>query len=205
MKLSDSEAKDILRKWPKRTKSLWPVPDASVYWLQVRPKSGRTMCPDLRVPGSVAFHTQPDGLWALFGPDGSYVDIISVEVCGKIQNLNDKRSRYFPSLHSILLNTSRKWLLEEVSVQHGSKKPRWIAAGSFQTIPSTKSLAIPVRVIRVLYVIADEDYDSWCRNHCPTGYEFFCGHSSLRSYTSKKMQQFLKQLGHLSHFYTAPS
>jgi hypothetical protein len=45
-------------------------------------------------------------------------------------------------------------------------------------------------------------YDKWCREHSPTGYEYFAPHSSLATYGSPPMQKFLRQMSSASQFRT---
>ena len=197
-KLTDAEAKTILRHWPERTKSLWPTPSVGGFWLRALPKNGLVTCPHLQSPGATLFTTQPDGLY-LFLSEDVYADAVSVEVCGTIQYLNDKRSRYMPSSHSIVAVCPHGWLIEQISTQKGGKSARWAACKSISKAPQT-DLSFPLRHLRVLYVLANADFDGWCKNHTPTGYEFFCKHSSLDSFTSQPMQRFLSQMSMYSHF-----
>jgi len=201
-KLTDGQAKGILLKWPTRTKKLWPPPSGTGYWIQGQPKSGTMPGPCLSAPGATLFKTQPDGLWVHFQKQTS-CDVVVVEVCGSIQNLNDKRSRYIPSSHSLVLSCKKTWLEEEITVNKGSKSPRWKASVSLGLLPN-EDLSIPVRHLRVVYALPNEKYDEWCSQHTPTGYEFFCPHSSLDSYKSQKMQNFLKQMSIAAQFYVKP-
>jgi len=195
-KLSDSEAKEALLKWPTRTK-LWPPPEGRGFWIQGQPTAGRPG-PRLSSPGAKLFRTQPDGLWVHF-TDAVACDVVAVEVCGTIQNLNDKRSRFIPASHSLVLTCTSAWLREEISVQKGGKRARWEASASFAREPSG-DLSVPVRHLRVLYGIPNALYHRWCREHTPTGYEFFCPHSSLATYNSPPMQRFLRQMSTASQF-----
>jgi hypothetical protein len=54
----------------------------------------------------------------------------------------------------------------------------------------------------VLYGIPNALYNKWCREHVPTGYEYFSPHSSLSTYNSPAMQQFLRQMSRASQFRT---
>jgi hypothetical protein len=202
--LTDAEGKKILREWPRRTKKLWPPPAGKGYWIRAQPKDGKQPGPRIFTPGAKLFSTQPDALWVHFDKIES-CDIVAVEVCGtnarlNAQNLNDKRSRYIPASHSIVLDCSLKWLEEVIDVQHGASKPRWQAAASFGGRPS-EDARIPVRHLRVLYALPNKLYEKWCPHHTPTGYEFFCPHSSLDSYNSGKMQAFLRQMSLAAQFY----
>jgi hypothetical protein len=142
-------------------------------------------------------------LWVHFNNARS-CDVVAVEVCGTIQNLNDKRSRYIPASHSLLLSCGVAWLKEEITVQKAGKRPRWRACASFDREP-TSDLQVPVRHLRVLYGIPNALYGKWCREHTPTGYEFFAQHSSLATYNSPPMQTFLRQMSSASQFRTKVS
>ena len=197
-KLCDKEAKDLLLRWPRRTK-LWPPPEGRGFWIRGQPKDGQQPGPRLSSPGAYLFTTQPDGLWVHFKSPES-CDVVVVEICGTIQNLNDKRSRYIPASHSLILTCTSAWLREEISVQRAGRCPRWRACASFRTNPG--ELRVPVRHLRVLYGIPNKLYNKWCREHTPTGYEFFSSHSSLETYNSQQMQRFLRQMSSASQFRT---
>lgn len=199
-KLSDAEAKAILRHWPARTRDLW-VPDGPGYWLRAQPRTLTAATPHFKSPGSELFTTQPDGLWLYLVPELGFADAVAVEVCGTVQNLNDKRSRYMPSMHSILIDCPLPWLLEDAPVQHGWLIPRWKAAGTFERKPR-RDLILPVRFLRVLYAIPNAIYRTWSPGHTPSGYEFFCRHSSLDSYHSQGMQEFLRRMTRRAHYFT---
>lgn len=200
-KLSDSQAKAILLRWPGRTR-LWPPPGGKGYWIRAQPRSGKIAGPKLSAPGAVLFRTQPDGMWVHFRNVES-CDVVAIEVCGTAQNLNDKRSRYIPASHSVVIACSRRWLTEPIATKAGGDAPRWRASGGFDDQPAA-NLSVPVRHLRVLYALPDVLYHQWCREHVPTGYEFFCPHSSLNSYNAQKMQRFLKQMSIAGQFYVQP-
>jgi hypothetical protein len=197
-KLTDAEAKSILRNWPERTKSLWPASSIGGFWLRALPKDGVATCPHLQSPGATLFTTQPDGLY-LFLSENTFADAVSLEVCGTIQNLNDKRSRYMPSSHSIVAVCPLVWLVEEIDTQKGGKSARWAACKSISNAPQAE-VSFPIRHLRVMYALPNVDFDDWCKNHTPTGYEYFCKHSTLDSFTSQSMQRFLSQMSMYSHF-----
>ena len=197
-RLKDAAAKVILRGWPQRTKRLWPTSQFGGYWLRALPKGGKTACPHLHSPGAELFKTQPDGLY-LFVSENEFADAVSIEVCGTIQNLNDKRSRYMPSSHSIVVSFAHNWLREEITVQKGRRAERWKACNSISKAPQ-RNLTLPIRYLRVLYAIPNAKFDEWCHNHTPTGHEFFCKHSSLDSFNSQAMRVFLRQMSVHSHF-----
>ena len=200
-KLSDGEAKKILLNWPKRTKSLWATPAGVGYWIsaQPTPAGGTVAGPKISSPGAKLFNTQPDGMYA-FMNEGICCDVIAIEVCGTVQNLNDKRSRYIPASHSLMLHCKLEWLMEEIPTSGKGVAQRWKASQSIKNVP-TQSLSLPVRHLRVLYALPNDLYRNWCQSHCPTGYEFFCTHSALESYRSQKLQEFLRRMSVSSQFY----
>ena len=198
-KLKDSEAKAILLKWPASTAKLWPPPQGSGRWIRGQPVNGKASGPRISSPGAEIFTTQPDGLFIFFGGTES-CDLVAIEVCGTIQNLNDKRSRYIPSSHSLILRCSSKWLKEKTTTKGGGKKERWKLTETIIDEPKS-DLRVPIRHLRVLYSIPNQMYNSWCPGHTPTGYEYFCPHSALDSYPSQKMQNFLARMSIGSQFY----
>lgn len=198
-KLRDNEAKKILLSWPTNSKKLVPVSVGSSSWIQGQPKPGIGIGPRLMAPGTTAFKTQPDGLYVSFQQTTS-CDVLCIEVCGTDQNLNDKRSRYFPASHSIVLSVKTAWLSEDIVVQKGGTKARSSVAG-IKTPLQGDVVQIPIRHLRVVYALPNELYKKWSKDHTPTGYEFFCPHSALASYTSQKMQAFLKRTSITAHFY----
>lgn len=206
--LRDGAAKGVLKKWSQRTR-IWGAPNGKGWWLCCRPtevKRGAAQ-PSLHSPGANLFRTQPDGLWAWFGElnESVFVDVIVIEVCGGVQNLNDKRARYMPATSSLVLNLNRKWFETRMQVQRGGKKRRIDATGGAAGRVSWTAggaTILPVRHLRVLYAIPDDKYIRWKENHPPTGYEYFCRHSSLKSYNSQRMQEFLKRMSITSQYYT---
>jgi hypothetical protein len=200
-KLTDKEAKAILKAWPRSGTKLWLPPGKKGAWIRALPKDGRSKAPRIKSPGSKLYSTQPDGLWVYFD-DAKWCDVVVVEVCGTVQNLNDKRSRYFPTGHSLLLEVPGAWADESVTARGKSKKTRRELA---ETIPAIQGdqREIPIRHLRVLYALKNSDYKSWTPNHIPSGYEYFIRHSSLDSYTAPEMQAFLRQMSIASQFYTS--
>ena len=158
-RLSDNEAKRLLRRWPVRPTNLMPGGP----WLRAQPPDRRTTGPTLRKAGSGEFtsRTQPDGLWIALSshslgrsPDSAAV--FAVEVCGNTQNLADKRSRYAPATSALLVEVQFGWLYEEVQIQHGAKRPRWVLSGAFREAPREEDIWLPVSTLRVLYAVPNE-------------------------------------------------
>ena len=201
-KLTDKEAKDILRAWPARTQSLWQPPIAGAFWLRAQPVDGGADGPRLSAVGTETFRTQPDGLWVVFAPADGYADVVAIEVCGSQQNFNDKRSRYMPSTTARVVRCSLAWMLEEMSTRGGGRAARWSAAGSFASVP-TAVVELPVRFMRVAYFLPDDVFTSWRAGHVPHGHEYVSRHGSLGTYKSQQMQAFLRRMTLRSHFYPA--
>ena len=101
------------------------------------------------------------------------------------------------------LPISHRWLAEEVDVQSRGKRPRWKALGTLSDLPDT-DLVVPVRHLGVLYALPNNLYEKWCPHHTPTGYEFFCPQSSLKSRTAQSMRAFLRQMSVAAQFYARP-
>lgn len=213
-KLSDSEAKDILRKWPQVTSKLFVTPSGDGNWLRAAPKSDKVDGKDRILPkihslgSSGLLTTHPDGLYVVFsydkGDDGiaetPYADVISIEVCGSLQNLGDKRSRYAGLGSSIVLRCRKGWLLQEITMQKGARRPRWRVLG-LRSKPEGHA-QIPIRFLRVLYALPNAEYSRLRDALVPAGHEYYCPHSSLASHGSPSMIKFLTSLSIHSHFYT---
>ena len=204
-RLTDGQAKSILvSTWAERTK-LWLASKHEGYWIRARPSLKNTPpSPYLMTPGVNRFSNQPDGLWLYFA-NYEWVDAVCVEHCGSIQNLNDKRSRYMPTLGSMVVRVKPSWLNQEISVENGGSRPRWERCKSIEKAPSDSGeYFIPVRQYRVLYALKKEDYEKWIPEHVPMGHEYFCTHAALSQYNTPKMQSFLKSMNYERHFLMLP-
>lgn len=202
-KLSDREAKEILRDWPRRSKKLWAVPGGRGFWLRAQPidKASKVKSPRISIPGSKLFATQPDGMY-VFLRNPEFADIVAIEVCGTPQNLNDKRSRYAATVRSLVLSCPLAWLEAEIPIQKGRNTSRWEASRLFGARKPTTDLSLPIRYLRVLYALPNDMYADWVNNNVPGGHEYLCPHSSLSSHNSQNMRMFLRQLSFAGHFYT---
>ncbi len=201
--LSDDAAKEVLRGWPQRPTKWFRTAQTTGFWLRAQPPDGHTAGPKLVMPGATEFATQPDGLWLWFG-ELDFVDVIAVEVCRgqRDQNLNDKRSRYMPTTHALLVACSRAWLTAEIGVYRG-REARWKACDTITKEP-TSNVRLPVRHVRVLYALPNRLYDPWLRSVTPAAHEYFCRHSSLRSHTAPGFRAFLNRMLPGTQFYTPP-
>jgi hypothetical protein len=200
--MKDSAAKKLLlQKWPDYSTDVWPVPGKDGSWIRARPAPRGKASVQLKCPGASLFKIQPDGLW-LFVCSPEFVDAIVIEVCSSVQNLNDKRSRYMPSSHSLVAQLPVKWFGTTVQKKKQKLEIWQLCAGL--SIKPVSDQTLPVRFLRVLYVLPSDIYDLWVPQHAPTGYEYFCVDSSLGSFTSQPMQAFLRQMSIASQFYTRP-
>lgn len=207
---SDDQAKDILRDsqyWRTRTQK-WGVAKPVEYWIRCRPSDAKTdkrPLPTLCLPGANLFQTQPDGMWIYFRGT-SCVDVLAIEVCGTMQNLSDKRSRFLSTGTGLMLAVPATWLHRPIALKKGAKasQTRAQASGCLQgaVLPKKGKMHIPVRFLRVLFVIPDTKYKSWMANHVPAGHEFFIKHNSLKSMNSKPGQKFLGAMTFQAHFCT---
>ncbi len=142
-------------------------------------------------------------MWAFFR-GLTCVDVIAIEVCGTMQNLNDKRSRYISTGAGLVLVVPAAWFGRPIRLQHGGMRPRGEATECLNgvTLPTKGSVSIPVRFLRALFVIPDDEYKDWMGNHVPSGHEFFMKHNSLKSGTGQVAQGFLGGMSFQAHFYT---
>jgi hypothetical protein len=196
--MTDKETRATLRTWPMKPNKLWDVPGTSPRWLRAWPKrtdDDRIKSVILGPPGATAYRTRPDGLWISSAKEG-LADVFVVEQSGKMQNLHDKRSRYGASTSSIIAFCPSEWLEERLTAT--TTRRQYLGLGG---IP-TEDAALPVRHLRVLYVVPDADYARWATNCAPGGHEFFCRYSSLKSYRSQEMQRFLQSMSPARQFYT---
>lgn len=205
---TDAQAKAILRDrryWPARTQQ-WGVATNREFWIRSRPSdivNDKRPLPRLSLPGAELFSTQPDGMWVYFRGT-TCADVLAVEVCGSMQNLNDKRSRYISTGTGLMLVVPAKWFGHSLGLQHGGAKPNWEATGCIKGVqlPTKGVVNIPVRLLRSLFVIPDAQYASWMRNHVPAGHEFFMKHRSLKSGTGQRPKIFLGGMSFQAHFCT---
>jgi hypothetical protein len=168
----DALVRQKLRAWPNRPPGL----DEGMWggaWVKARPVVNDDIeYPYLKLPGTNRMRTVPDGLWMNFGGSerDPYVDIFVIEVCGSFPNLLDKRSRFSPSMHSLLAVCPLNWLLGEYATTDGT--PRWKRTELLKTAP-TEAITVPVRDIRVMYGLRPKDYEGFATHQVPHAHEFF--------------------------------
>lgn len=170
----DVFVRERIRAWPQTPPGLEQADvQGQGAWLKARPGPAQENdAPALKIPGAARMRTFPDGLWLCFGgtPGDMYVDLFAIEVCGSLQNLLDKRSRYAPSLHSLLVACPLVWLRRPVA--EDDPRPRWQATGLFDRAPET-AIALPVRDMRVLYALKPKQFREFAVNNIAHAHELF--------------------------------
>ncbi len=163
-----------LRQWPQSPPGAVRTARQSGTWLRARPGDEKMLGqPFLKLPGCQTFKTIPDGLWLHFSPDPyeRWADILCIEACGSVANMQDKRARFAPSTSSLLVVCPLRWLLDPA--EPGDPTPRWHAIGMLRSEP-TEPLVLPIRDMRVLYGLKRHHYQSVAAGHLPHSHEYFC-------------------------------
>lgn len=203
MPLSDPQAKAFLLAWPTVT-AIWTRPGENTRWLRAQPRVVGTTGPRLEVPGTGAFHTQPDGLWVTLGIAPSdvttparFADCVAVESCGTSQNLNDKRSRYGARTTSLMLKLPAAWLDASVTVQGGATRTRRQQLRG--ALPATGNVSLPIRHLRVLYALPNDGappslYARVTAAMVMEAHEYVCPQSVLSNFNGPPHQKFLKRM-----------
>jgi hypothetical protein len=174
----DIRARERLRAWPNDPPGLEQEMGAGV-WLKARPGLIDDIdVPKLKSPGADRLRTVPDALWLSFGGHerDPFVDIFVIEVCGSYSNLMDKRSRFAPSMHSMLTTCPLPWLLGARSRE--DSLARWKCIRVIANEP-TQAMILPVRDIRVMYALPAKMYDAFTSSQVPHAHEFFVPANAL--------------------------
>jgi hypothetical protein len=171
----DRQVSQRLRTWPQHPPGMRPRMRDRDAWLRARPcadKFTASAGPYLKLPGSNRLRTLPDGLWLNFGGTARepFVDIFAIEACGSLPNLLDKRSRFTPTMQSLLAVCPVPWLLAQFI--EGDPTPRWQATGVIRCEP-TQPLVVPVRDMRVMYGLKERHYEGFVRDHMPHAHEYY--------------------------------
>ncbi len=205
-KITDKKAKFILDdKWPEFTDRIVSHLRGH-HCIRARPSNSKSPLPQIISGGSWMNKIQPDGLYIYFWPD-SFADIFCIEVCGSVQNLHEKRSRYMPTHSRIAIKIYRKWLEEKIKYRT-KMKARWEVTGlsfwedGFDPKDLPDSWEFDIRMLRVLYFLPDEIYQKWYFEHDPIGYEYFSPHSKLAKFSSKEFTILFQSMSRHSHFST---
>jgi hypothetical protein len=170
----DAVVRERMRRWPQTPPGLENTdPQVRGAWLRARPcAADDAEGPSVKIPGARRMRTFPDGLWFWFGgtPADPYVDLFAIEVCGSLQNLLDKRSRYAPSLHSLLATCPASWL-KRAMPEYGAA-PRWQVTGLLPEAPDAP-LVLPVRDIRVMYALKPRLFRDFAAHSIAHAHELF--------------------------------
>ena len=203
----DALVKARLREWPQHPPGLKPSLNRQDTWLRARPTYDQGSChPFLKLPGSDRLRTLPDGLWLNFGgtTEEPFADIFAVEACISLTNLLDKRSRFAPSTHSLLVVCPVPWLLAPVIA--GDTMPRWRATGLLRHEPIL-AFVLPVRDIRVLFALTHKNYDGFRKHQLPHAHEYFAPMETLTALGSDKnprLRALLARASASANFLAAP-
>lgn len=183
-------------EWPSYTRSLFGGSSGRP-WIQAQPRTKNATTPCLANAGSGVLTTRPDGMWIRIIAGLKAADVFCVEVCGKMQNFQDKRSRFQPTTSALVLKCTRQWLNESMYVN----MTRWKKSGVFESSVD-RDFEFPVRNMRVLFVLTEKDYGEFFKSGVPGGHEYFMKHTSFGSFSSQQMQEFLKAISPDRHFYS---
>jgi hypothetical protein len=194
--LTDAQAKTILRAWPRATK-LWLEKGDTSWWLRAQPKEPdkHATTPRLMVAGGEALTTYPDGMWVMVKNNLRALDVFCVEVCRNLQNFQDKRSRYASTTHALTVHFHDEWWNEKLYKTSTRLEKLGISESDLGKVN-----IIPIRYLRVLFVLPDQDYDNLKSNGVASGHEFFIRHRRLGQFNNQAMQKFLKRMAPVQHF-----
>jgi hypothetical protein len=198
-----------LRTWPQHPPGMAGAGSGPDVWMRGRPAASIDTCPPpfLKLPGTIRLRTLPDGLWLNFGgkaPDG-YVDILAIEACGTFTNLLDKRSRFAPSVQSMLAVCPVLWLL--APVDRDDDTPRWRLTGLLKKEPE-EPLILPVRDIRVLYGLKSRHYLGFATTQVPHPHEYFVPVEAITAengHADPAMRALLERASARANFLTMPN
>lgn len=192
-----------LRKWPQRPPGLAASVKQSGTWLRGRPGDSEVSAhPFLKVPGSNRLKTLPDGLWLHFSPtaEDPYVDILCIEACSSVPNLLDKRSRFAPSVSSLVAVCPLDWLM--APAQANDPTPRWRLIRMLAEEPRVP-LILPVRDARVLFGLMRRHFDHFAECQIAQPHEMFCPMEALvadRGHESEAMRALIHRSSAMSNF-----
>lgn len=197
-KLRDKQAKGIFREhWPIQPTFLSADGER---WIRANPWDARATMPRIATVGHSRWKTQPDAFYLHLSPTLAFADVIAIEVCGTSQNFQDKKARYAPSHASRTVVISRKWLESPFKGKGGGQK---IVADYFdlRAEERTRDCSVPVRHLRVLFSLPNDEYNSVKRDLTPAAHEYYCRHTSLRSTNAPGFREFLGRMTFRSHYY----
>lgn len=203
----DELVRSRLRLWPQHPPGVTRTPKQPGTWLRGRPgELSLAAQPFLKLPGTNTYRTIPDGLWLHFSPDPAdrYADILCIEACGSISNLQDKRARFAPSTGSLLVVCPLRWMMERVGAE--DLTPRWRLIRLLREAP-TEPLVLPVRDVRVLYGLKARHYLGFAKTQMPQPHEYFCPMEALTAvdgHEAPDMRSLIGRASATANFMTPP-
>lgn len=203
----DRQVRNQLKKWPQRPPGMTANLKQPGTWLKGRPGDPTLSShPFLKIPGSNRMRTLPDGLWLHFSPtaEDPYVDILCIEACSSLPNLLDKRSRFAPSVSSLVAVCPVDWLM--TPVQANDPTPRWRLIRMLAEEPKVP-LILPVRDSRVLFGLMRRHYDHFAESQIAQPHELFCPMDALvadQGHESQAMQDLIHRSSVMSNFMNLP-
>ncbi|PJE20465.1 MAG: hypothetical protein CK431_26930 [Mycobacterium sp.] len=100
---------------------------------------------------------------------------------------------------SMLVTCTLTWLREEIAVQKGGRFPRWEAAETFTSEP-TSPIELPVRAVRVLFALPQPIFETWRKYGMGAAHEYYCPIQSLEQHKGQRMQRLLKRMAPDAHY-----
>jgi hypothetical protein len=203
----DSLVRSQLKKWPQRPPGTPATSRHASTWMRGRPADCAGFAhPFLKFPGTNRMRTLPDGLWLHFDgtPDEPFCDIFAVEACGTLNNLLDKRSRFAPSIQSLLAVCPVAWLLAPAASDDPT--PRWQQTKILARVPVVP-LVLPVRDVRVMYGLKTRHYNGFAESSVPHPHEYFVPMAALTAENGDKdpaMQALVARASTAANFLTEP-
>jgi len=201
--LSDRDAKEIMEKWPRTTTVLFGGTD-DCPWVKAQPKhrEDSATTPLLLIAGNTALKTQPDGMYIRLVNDMQSLDVICFEVCSSLSNLQDKRSRYAPSISSLVVDIKNRWWNEKV-YSNGATRWKKMPFDEYEMEDHVRDDEwFPIRHLRVVYVLRSDHLENFRLNGVGYGHEYFIRNRSLASISAQGFRSFLDRLSPNNHFYT---
>ncbi|MFG1426543.1 hypothetical protein [Roseixanthobacter glucoisosaccharinicivorans] len=181
----------------------WPIythifgGNESSPWLRARPKLVGDVgtLPYLYIAGQGKYSMIPDGFYLKFHNQGEYCDSIIIECCQTVQNFQQKRGKYAPSMIATLAHIPAQWMKQSA----GSGVSRFNLMGL--DVSQIEDFPCPVRASNILYVLPDGLYDELRESCVPHHFEYFMSDANFRSPSRNDVKEFLRRLDLWSRFF----
>ncbi|MFC7734554.1 hypothetical protein ACFQX4_01655 [Roseomonas sp. GCM10028921] len=122
----------------------------------------------------------------------------------ELAELADKRSRFAPSITSLLAVCPVPWLLAPCQPHHPTPRSELIRLLRSEQVDP---LVLPVRDVRVLCGLKSRQYDGFARTQMPQAHEYFCPMEALtveRGDESPAMRALLARASAAANFMNLP-